>query len=106
MQALSKYAPQVSRYPINSPLFYAARTGTTLKDSGVKKLLRAFIGKRNIKQCSPHSFRKGGARYMYESGVRIDAISNVLNHHLTRTTEIYINITPADIAESMKCLEI
>ena len=104
--ALRQYWKTVKTYESTSPLFYTGKTGKPLKDSGVKFLLRSFIGKRGIRQCSPHSFRKGGARHMYENGVRIEAISNVLNHHTTRTTEIYIDITPKDIEESMRCLEI
>lgn len=43
---------------------------------------------------------------MFENGVRIEHICDVLNHHSTRVTEIYIDITPRDIEESMSCLAI
>jgi integrase len=87
-------------------MFYTRKTGEALRDSGVKKLLRYFIGKRGINQCSPHSFRKGGARFMFDNNVRIENISTVLNHHSTKITEKYICITPGDIEKSMACLEI
>jgi hypothetical protein len=45
-------------------------------------------------------------RYTYESGVRIENICDVLNHHSTRITEICIDITLADIEASMQRLEI
>lgn len=106
IDALNRYLVTIKRYPKSAPLFYTGKTGKPIKDSGVKFHLRKFVGSRGITQCSPHSFRKGGARFMYESGIRIEAIQNVLNHHSPRTTEIYIDITPKDIVESMKCLEI
>jgi site-specific recombinase XerD len=106
LKSLQRHRSQISHLPTNAPLFYTQKTGQPLKDSGVKMILRQFVGKRGIRQCSPHSFRKGGARYMYDNGVRIENICDVLNHHSTRTTEIYIEITPKDIEESMKCLEI
>jgi integrase len=105
-RALASHWPAVARLPRSGPLFYTRKTGRPLGDSGVKRLLLRFVGKRGIDQCSPHSFRKAGARYMYESGVRIENICDVLNHHSTRITEIYIDITPADIEKSMRCLEI
>ncbi len=106
IEALNQYYPVVKAFPKDSPLFYTEKTGEPLQDSGVKKLLRYFVGKRGINQCSPHSFRKGGARFMYENNVRIENISDVLNHHSTRVTELYISITPKDIEKSMECLEI
>jgi site-specific recombinase XerD len=105
-RALAAYWPQIASLPRTGPLFYTRKTGRPLGDSGVKRLLLRFVGKRGITQCSPHSFRKGGARHMYETGVRIENICDVLNHHSTRITEIYIDITPADIEASMRCLEI
>lgn len=106
--ALEKYwlIIKENKYRYNSTMFYMEKRRKPLNDSGVKFILREFINKRNITQCSPHSFRKGGARYMFENGVRIEYICDVLNHHSTRTTEIYINITPRDIENAMKCLEI
>ena len=106
ISALNKYYPSIKTFQKDSSLFYTEKTGEPLQDSGVKKLLRYFVGKRNITQCSPHSFRKGGARFMFENNVRIENISDVLNHHSTRVTELYISITPRDIEKSMACLEI
>ena len=105
VRALMDYTPQISSLDANDPLFFG-KIGTPLTDSGVKFLLSQFVGKRGIEQLSPHSLRKAGSRYMYENGARIESISAVLNQHSSRTTERYICITPKDIEESMKCLEI
>jgi integrase len=87
-------------------LFYSKKLKAQLTDAGVKKLLVLFVGKRGIVQCSPHSFRKGGARYMYLRGTPIEVICSILQHSSVRITFIYIDIIPADELEGMKPLEI
>jgi site-specific recombinase XerD len=87
-------------------LFYSKNLRKSLLDSGVKKLLIEFVGRRGISQCSPHSFRKGGARYMYLRGTPIEVICSILQHSSVRITFIYIDIIPADELEGMKPLEI
>jgi site-specific recombinase XerD len=107
LYALKNYHPEINKRKRDAVLFYQSKEKKMpLNDSGVKFLLRQFLGKRGIEQCSPHSFRKGGSRTMYEAGIPIDNIRNVLNHSSNRTTEIYMSITPKDISESMKCLAI
>jgi site-specific recombinase XerD len=90
----------------NGVLFYSNRLRLPLNDAGVKFLLREFVGRRGIEQCSPHSFRKGGARYMYLKGTPIEVICSILQHSSVRITFIYIDIIPADELEGMKPLEI
>jgi site-specific recombinase XerD len=87
-------------------LFYNKKLRKPLNDGGVKRLLIEFVGKRGISQCSPHSFRKGGARYMYLRGTPIEVICSILQHSSVRITFIYIDIIPADELEGMKPLEI
>lgn len=107
LKALQEYYPQIKDKCRDSVLFYQdKRPAHPLRDSGVKYLLRKFNGRRGISQCSPHSFRKGGARTMYLNGARIENIRHVLNHSSNRTTEIYMGITPEDVSESMVCLAI
>lgn len=107
IEALQKYFPTISRKDRTAPLFYSAkRINKPLSDSGVKAILNTFKGKRGIKQCSPHSLRKGGARTMHEKGISISKICNVLNHHSQQTTEIYIGITSEDVAQAMEVLAI
>jgi site-specific recombinase XerD len=96
----------LKRRDYNGILFYSQRKRNPLGDSGVKVLLREFVGRRGIVQCSPHSFRKGGARYMYLKGTPIEVICSILQHSSVRITFIYIDIIPADELEGMKPLEI
>lgn len=104
--ALRAYWSEVRYHDYYGPMFFTKKTHRPLIEAGIKKHLRNFVHKRGIKQCSPHSFRKAGARYMFQNNVRIEHICDVLNHHSTRITEIYIDITPRDVQQAMKCLEI
>jgi integrase/recombinase XerD len=87
-------------------LFYKLKTGKRLQPSGVRMLLRQFVGKRRIKDLSCHSLRKTGARFMFDNGIRLEMIKEVLNHANCRITERYIDITPVDIEHSMVCFAI
>ncbi|MCL1946395.1 MAG: site-specific integrase [Chitinivibrionia bacterium] len=87
-------------------LFYSKKLQKPLNDMGVKFLLKKFLGKRGISQCSPHSFRKGGARFMYLQGTPIEVICSILQHSSVRITFIYIDIIPPDEEQGMKPLEI
>jgi len=90
----------------NETLFYSQRLNKPLNDRGVKVLLAQFVGRRGVVQCSPHSFRKGGARYMYLNGTPIEVICSILQHSSVRITFIYIDIIPPDELEGMRPLEI
>lgn len=101
LEAFWPYAK--SGYP-NGPLFLADRSKARLQSGGIKYLLSQFIGKRGIEQCSAYSFRKAGARTMWKNGSPIESISHVLNHHSPHVTETYIQITPKDVEDAMRCL--
>ncbi len=86
-------------------LFYGQKTGSPLQDKGVKFLLSQFVGRRQIEQCSPHSFRKYGAKYMHSNGVDIEIISQILNHQSVRETRTYLDIKPQEVEKAMEILE-
>ena len=106
LTALKKHYSSIQHFSRNSNLFYTQKTGKKLQPSGVRMLLRQFVGKRGIQDLSCHSLRKTGARYMFDCGVRLEMIKEVLNHAHCRITERYIDITPVDIEQSMVCLAI
>lgn len=100
-ECLDRYAAAVAALPDTAPLFYGKKTGMELHDKGVKKLLAEFVGRRGIEQCSPHSFRKYGARYLYfQCGVDIETISILLNHASVRETRIYLDIQAKDVVRA------
>lgn len=106
IRALGKYYKEIPFIKGSENIFNNIRLRTKISQQGIRYIYTQFIGKRGISQLSPHSFRRGGARYMFDNGIRIEYISDVLNHHNTRITEIYIGITPEDIAQAMECLHI
>ena len=57
-----------------------------------------------IDQISTHAIRKTGARAMFESGVPIEVIGDVLNHSDTKTTRIYICCNSKDVEKAMEVL--
>ncbi len=98
---LEKYSLSIRHLAADAPLFYGEKTGMELHDKGVKKLLAAFVGRRGIEQCSPHSFRKYGGRYLHnQCGVDIETISQLLNHASVRETRTYLDIKPQELARA------
>jgi len=104
--ALAAYWPEAKSGYQSGPAFLNRARKSGLQSGGVKFLLAQFIGHRGIEQCSPYSFRKTGARTMWKNGSSIESVSHVLNHHSTRVTETYIQITPKDVEDAMKCLAV
>lgn len=90
---------------LDSVLFYNTKMCTPLRDSGVKEILRLFVGQWGIEQCSPHSFRKAGAKYLHvEKGVSIEIIREILNHSSSKITLRYLDIKSVEVRKSMKDL--
>ncbi|MFC1585030.1 tyrosine-type recombinase/integrase [Fibrobacterota bacterium] len=103
--ALKAYQGEIKQVPRDEEMFYGRKTGEPLRDKGVKFLLSKFVGHRNIEQCSPHSFRKYGAKFMYQNGVDIEVISQILNHQSVRETRTYLDIKPQEVENAMEILE-
>jgi integrase/recombinase XerD len=54
------------------------------------------------KHFSPHSFRHGGAKYMFAQGIDLPKISRILGHKKLETTMIYLNPDDKSIQEAYK----
>jgi site-specific recombinase XerD len=100
------YKTTLNNLPKDGPIFFGEKTGRPLTDQGVKFLLSEFIGERGIEQCSPHSFRKFGAKYLWTQGVEIETISEVLNHHSVKETRTYLDIQRKEVESAMAMLEV
>ena len=90
-------------------MFYSTkRPQAPLTQQGVRFILSYFTdsarGQNQIEQVSPHSFRKYGARKMYENGTPVGTICKYLNHSSESVTYRYICITPQDIQQAVQCL--
>lgn len=103
-ECLEAYYPEVAALDHSAPLFYAKKTGMPLQDKGVKKLLGAFVDHRGIEQCSPHSFRKFGAKHVFNSGYDVEIVSQILNHSSVRETRTYLDVKPREVEEAMGVL--
>ena len=104
LECLEAYYPTIADFDATSPLFYARKTGLPLKDKGVKKLLRQFVNRHGIEQCSPHSFRKFGARHVFNSGFDVEIVSQILNHSSVRETRTYLDVKPKEVEQAMEAL--
>lgn len=106
LEALAGYFPSIREFPRNRPLFYGLKTCEPLHDKGVKFLLAPFVGKIGIRQCSPHSFRKYGAKRLWLQGIEIETISQILNHSSVKETRVYLDIQPKEVERAMSMLEL
>ena len=106
--ALVRYWVHEANYlPSTAQLFYGKREKMPLLDGGVKKLLAQFVGQAQIRQCSPHSFRKFGARYIWEvHKVPLEVVSDILNHSNPKTTRVYLGINSDDVTNANRKLQI
>ena len=102
--ALISHYKTISTLKTNSPIFFTEKRKEPLQPSGVKYLLRQFIGLSGIEQCSPHSFRKFGAKYLHNQGIDIETISQVLNHSSVTQTRVYLDIKPKEVERAMNLL--
>lgn len=92
---------------------YAARTcehvieyrgGPVLR---IDKAFRRTVERSGIPHCGPHDLRRSAARWMVESGVPIEAVSQYLDHTDVRTTmKTYARFSPDFLAGAAQALEV
>lgn len=104
-ECLVNYYPLIQTKRRDAPLFYNRKHNQPITPRGIQERLMLYVGRFGLEQLSPHSFRKGGARHMWESGARIETVRDMLNHHSTKETERYICITAEDVAAGMVCFK-
>lgn len=102
-RALSIYYKKIEHLPRYCPMFYNYQ-GFPITDDGVGFLLRKFVGKMEIEQCSAHSFRKAGAKYLHSKGIDIEVISQILNHYSVSTTRVYLDVKEKEVEKCMEML--
>lgn len=83
-------------------LFYE-KSGKTLRDSTVRKLLREFRRSNNLPEyATPHALRHSFASHLLGNGVDLRMIQELLGHASVSTTQIYTKIDSKSIVESYK----
>ena len=106
LAALNDYLPSVKSLPATAPLFYTEKTGLPLKDSGVKNFSDISSESAGLFNVPPIASVKLVAAICMIMVFGLKIFQTFSITILVLTTEIYIAITPKDIEESMKCLEI
>ena len=74
-------------------------SGTTTAGDTAARMLPKMVASSRV------SFRKYGARWMFDNGVDIEVISQVLNHSTVKETRTYLDIKTKDVERAMKILE-
>ncbi len=84
-------------------LFLSDKT-RRITDSGVQWLVKKYLKKTglDIKKYSTHKLRHTAATLMYQSGVDIRALQDILGHEDLSTTQIYTHVNNLQVKKAMK----
>ncbi len=98
----------ISKKDRNLSLFYSRKgrfSNTPMSTITVNRNLKKFIGEFDIEAISSHAIRKTASRLLYEKGVNITTISELLNHSNTKVTAKYICVNTLDVKNALSLLE-
>jgi integrase len=83
---------------LHRPLIYN-RAGRGYTESGIASMMRKSCVKVGVRDFGPRDIRGKGATDMYQAGVRLERIQQLLGHDSITTTEIYIKARLPSIVE-------
>lgn len=92
-------------YNITSGIIFKARTGRPLNEAYIYKEIQWLAGQAKIKKdkAHPHSFRHLFAkRYISKPGHNLVDLKNLLGHKRLTTTEIYLQKSDKELAETLE----
>ena len=106
LNALSEYLEERNKIPAQSlhknALFLSNRK-TRISRRTVQNMIEKYIKKTGLdpKRYTTHKLRHTAATLMYQSGVDIRALQEILGHEHLSTTEIYTHVDNAQLREAV-----
>ena len=87
----------------DTAVFVSPRTGGRLTGRRVEQLVEAQLKRAGLegKGISPHKLRHTAATNMYQHGVDVRQIKDILGHESLSTTQIYTHVSPEMVRETM-----
>lgn len=73
-----------------------------LGQSQIEAIIRKLGKKSGVEKAHPHRFRRTGATFALRRGMPIEQVSKLLGHESIDTTQIYLDITEAEISQAHK----
>lgn len=82
----------------NAELVGEGHVGNSAIESKIRKLGK----KAGVENTHPHRFRRTGATFALRRGMPIEQVSRLLGHESLETTQIYLDISEQELAQSHK----
>ena len=91
----------------NSIYVFCTKTGNFISPRNANRSFYRLVHKAGIKKCSFHTLRHTFATKLFNAGVPINAVSNLLGHAKTSTTlDIYVSLLPSLKKDAIKALDL
>lgn len=106
VEAYNRYLEERLSYsakPMGDALFVSQRTGKRLSGRRVEQIVEAHLLHAGLegKGISPHKLRHTAATNMYQAGVDLRQVQEILGHQSLATTQIYTHVKPEMLRETM-----
>lgn len=103
MDAIERYLPnRVKPHDIDKNALFTSKKRNRISTQTVKWMVKKYIGQAGLDQekYSAHKLRHTAATLMYQNGVDIRTLQNVLGHVRLDTTMIYTHIDDLNVREA------
>lgn len=94
-EAIRAYLPERAKYALSQePALFLTRRKTRVSPSTVKWLVKKRLGEAGLdtERYSAHKLRHTAATLMYQNGVDVLALKEILGHEQLNTTQIYTHV--------------
>ena len=100
VDALNEYIPKrVQPKPVYKNALFISRLGRRIDDQTVKHLVKEYLFRAGLsnKKLSVHKLRHTAATLMYQNGVDVRTLKEVLGHQNLDTTMIYTHVVDENL---------